>query len=279
MCNTVLLFVYMKLIYSTENGFFLDSKAAHIFFESGNEFLSVPSYEDLFSRLDNDPYLYGVIPANDLFICENTLFLDKFLSGRYKILKEIFLSPTFQIVAKSENKLSRVKRILIEPFFRVLCQDWICKNLDKEIIIVKDLISNLSQDKEEISEGYLVTKSQIQAIKVRFVEKKLKGLTVSELKYFLIGRTFFDMPSKKSNKVIVVFRTNISKDIDLVKAKLIKRGFSVFKLVSSISEDDQKINFYAELGFSNTLNLQELEENSEYINILGIIESGKVYAV
>jgi len=269
----------MKVIYSTEKGMYLDSKAAHVFFAPGNDFFGVSNYEGLFSKLDNDPNLFGVVPIDDSFLGENAFVLEKLLSGKYKIFGELFLSPHFQLVSKSESKISTIKKVYIEPAYKEMCKKWIEKNSDKEIVVVDDLEAILNQEGEELSVAYVVTESQAKSKKIKLIEKNIGGHIAGALRYFIVGRTFFDMPPEKSDKVIVIFRTHSSKDLDLIESILSRKGLSIFKLISITTEGKEEVEYYAEFGFYGLLDLQELEIHSVYINILGIIESGELYTI
>ena len=268
----------MKVIYSTEKGKYLDSKASHVFFAPANDFFEAPDYDSLFLKLDNDPNLFGVVPIDDSIRGENTYILEKLLTGKYKVFGEVFLSPRLHLVSQTSLKLSEIKEVHMEIATKEFCAPWLEKNKEIKVIIEDDISPQLqSEDHNECA--FIVLESQIKGLKVKYISKNIGSHIAGALRYFIIGRTFFDMPSEKSDKVIVVFRTNTSKDLELIEQVLSKKGLSIFKLISKTTEGKDEVEYYAEFGFYGLLDLQELEMHSLYINLLGIIESGEFFVI
>ena len=107
-------------------------------------------------------------------------------------------------------------------------------------------------------------------------KKNFLGKTKSkqgERRFLFIGRSFYEMPSTKSNKVSFVFKLKKREDIDDLKTFLDKSNFKL----ESLKENPLDLHHYfAEVKFKNLLDLGQLEDSVEDFHILGIYQEGKV---
>lgn len=271
----------MRIVYSTEKGFYLDAKAAHVFFAEGNTFIPAGDYKLLFSKIDADPNLFGVVPIYDSYKGENLEVLHYLWSGDYKVFGEVFISPLFHIVSKNESSLQNIERVYFEPWATVLCENCYAGLLqNKKTITCNDINSILESDEHE-KDAFLVTESIIRQNKaLNVIKKNVGGQKNTVIRYLIVGKSFFDMPSDKSDKAIVLFHATNNMNKAFFEELLTKNKMTIFKLIFRPSPSKPaESEYYLEVGFRGLLDLEELENNSTYFQILGIFESGKVFTI
>lgn len=271
----------MKILYSTENGSYLDAKVAHIFFSDKNnkEFFAVENTSIVFSRLNMDQSFVAVVKVDDSYNGDNTEVLDYLQSGKFKVFGELFISPKLHLVSKEKVRIENIQKVYLEPWSLVFL-----KNSDA--LFLKHIQIEVIQDVECIIQhentnfhGFIITESLAKTSKDMYIIKKnICNRQAGILRYLVVGLSFFDLPSEKSDKAIVIFRSNQDKYV--FDEILNQEGMTVFKFLSKPSKtSDAKFDYYLEIGFHGLLDLATIEKNSTYFNILGIFESGKFFVV
>lgn len=123
------------------------------------------------------------------------------------------------------------------------------------------------------SEIYLIHKDHTENSPTNHLKKIYSFIKSNNniKRFILIGRSFFDFPESKSNKVSVILNLGNS-SFDSLKESLKN---TKLKITNAIESAEDKRIWLVDLKFTSTLDLTPLETFSEDIHILGIYQNGR----
>ncbi len=265
--------VPMKVAFSSENGIYLDELATSTFFTNTDEFFEFSTYQELFNRIDLDPTTFGIIPINDSVNGINQYFLNKFFKRKYKIFGEIYLTPEI-ILCKNEVSID-AGFVYTESNIHLLCSKLYHQEYKYPITITADLTTTLEEKNNKAS--FLATRKFLSENKIKQSYKPKLITDKQSIRYFIIGRAFYDLPSDESDKIILIIKAKSEVTQHDIVDSLDKKDFSLFQIYKNESiKEDVCLEYYVEIGFYGLLDLQCIEKIAVNFNILGIIESGKM---
>lgn len=262
----------MKVLFTSEDGVYLDLKAAQSLFSRSSQFHEYESFDNVFSVLDSDPDSFGLLRLNDSVNGINEDVIKYLFRKKYKIFAEVYVSPEYSLFYTKELKGKDIKKIYLEHITLDLISDIRDEFSKSELIAVEDLLPILEANPIEVA--CITTRDFFRGLKFNLVRKKLNLREKPKVRFAVIGRAFYDLPSDEADKVIVIgsFDNKIGEKEILDSLEM--DGMTCFRIEKSKAKNSN--DFFIEVGFHGLLDLFQLEKISKEMNILGIIESGKV---
>jgi hypothetical protein len=193
---------------------------------------------------------------------------------KYKVFAEIYIVPEFALFS-SQKELNEKNPIYWDKMTSKLCFDFPEKLKEDNFQITSNIIEVIEANPYNFS--FVSTKKFVNLNKLKVNKKEVKSKIDVKVRYIVIGRAFYDLPSDQSDKVILIANVDNKFSQEEIEEKLKKDGLNIFRIFKNPKIDSKKSSeYYIELGFYGLLDLSDFEEMANSLHILGIIESGKV---
>lgn len=96
-------------------------------FGAGSEYHPLPSFADVFTEVERGRIDYGVVPVESSMGGSVSDTLDRFISSELKIVNEILMHITQNLLAKC--KMDEIKRVYSKDNALLQCRNWLRANL------------------------------------------------------------------------------------------------------------------------------------------------------
>ena len=262
----------MKVLFTSEDGVYLDFKAATSLFSKNSEFHEYDNLEGVFSTLDLDPNAFAVAKLNDSINGDNENLLEYLFRKKYKVFAEIYFIPEYHLYYSHALKHKKLQKVYLEPITYEFIQEFVEKNKELEFVKTRDMPEIIEANPIEIA--CVVTHDFTRSNNLKFIKKDLKLKQKPKVRYIVIGRAFYDLPSDDADKVILICKFDKKIKEEEILQVIEKGDLTLFRICKNQKTEFNE--YYLEIGFHGLPDLYNLEKMAKEMNILGIIESGKV---
>ena len=270
-----------KVAYQGERGAYSEQAAYH-FFDQTSELVPYPTFKSLFEGLDSDEIEYATIPIENSLAGSVHENYDLLLRHNPKIIGEIFLRISHNLLAVPGTKLSEIRKIFSHPQALGQCREFIEDLGDVQATPQYDtagsakMIAELNcSDTAAIASSCAGTEYNLATL-AKSIESNQKNFT----RFLIIVKQ--NASPKAEEKTSIIFST---KDMPGALFKSLAvfalRDINLLKIESRpFPERPFQYIFY--LDFEGSIKaeaaknaLRHLEETTDFVHILGSYPKGK----
>ncbi len=191
--------------------------AAHSHF--GHSFDSVfrPTINDVFSAVEMEKAMYGVVPVENSIegIVNNTL--DCLFDSPIQLCGEIELRVEHALISQTD-KLSKVKRVLAHPQALAQCRDWLSRNLpNAELIQVSSNAKAVEVISSEMESAAIASEAAADIYGVSILRSNIEDHVGNTTRFLVIGRIAVGPTGHDKTSIMVSKKNEVGSLVELLE--------------------------------------------------------------
>ena len=176
--------------------------AALRIFGAAAEYLPLPSFPDVFTEVERKRIDYGVVPVESSMGGSVSDTLDRFISSNLKIVNEVLLHITQNLMAKCA--LHDIKRIYSKDNALLQCRNWLRANLPGvELIEISSTAEAARRAAEEPNAAAIASRLAAQTYNLDILAERIEDAPHNYTRFVVVGHQMVKRTGDDKTSILV----------------------------------------------------------------------------
>jgi len=242
-------------------------------FGASAEYHPLSSFIDIFTEVERGRIDYGVVPVESSMGGSVSDTLDLFLSSELKIINEVLLHITQNLLANCP--LEAIERVYSKDNAFLQCRNWLRANLPKvELIEVSSTAEAARRASQEQNTAAVASRLAARTYNLKILTERVEDAPQNFTRFFVVGRQMVKPTGDDKTSVLISVRDRPGALYQLL-LPFSKAGINLTRIESRPSQQRawEYVFFIDLIGHAQeeriTRVLDEVAEHAKHLKVLG----------
>ncbi len=191
--------------------------AAHSHF--GHSFNTVfrPTINDVFSAVELENAMYGVVPVENSIEGVVNSTLDRLFDSPLQLCGEIELRVEHALISQADN-VSKVKKVLAHPQALAQCRNWLSRNLpDAELVQVSSNAKAVEVISNEMESAAIASEAAADIYGVSILRSNIEDRVGNTTRFLVIGKITVGPTGNDKTSIMVSKKNEVGSLVELLE--------------------------------------------------------------